>query len=130
MRRCGIALVLAALLVGCGGGSGSDEDQIESTIKDYFTAFADGDGEKSCGLLTDGAREKMEAGLKAAGVGDSCEDLTKAMDQLPDEQRDEIKKLKDAEVTDIKITGDTATAVPTLEDDRGDEVKMRRVGDD
>jgi Putative lumazine-binding len=132
VKRCGIALVLAALLIGCGGDgkSGSDEEQIESTIKDYFAAFADGDGGKSCGLLTDEARAAMEKGLKGLGVGGSCEDLPKAMDQLPDEQKDQIDKLKDAEVTDIKVTGDTATAVPTLDDERGNEVKMRRVGDD
>jgi hypothetical protein len=123
--------VLAALLVGCGGdgSSGSDEEQIEATIKNYFAAFADGDGDKSCEQLTDEARENLEKGLEGVGTG-KCEDLPEAMKQLPDEQRNELKKLKDAEVTDIKVTGDTATAVPTLEGERGNEVKLRRVGDD
>jgi hypothetical protein len=51
--------------------AGSDEDQVAETVKRFYRAAADGDGEEACDQLTESARE-------AAGPG-QCE---AAIDQL------------------------------------------------
>jgi limonene-1,2-epoxide hydrolase len=124
----GYAAVLAAAIVfaACGDG-GSDEQQIETSIKEYMAAFANGDGDEACDHLTDAAREKMERGLKAMVGEASCDALPKVVDQLEKLDRDELNKLHEVEVEGIKVTGDTATAWPTYHGERADQATLRRV---
>jgi hypothetical protein len=114
------------LFAACGGG-GSDEEQIETTIKEYMAAFADGDGDAACDHLTDGAREAMEQGLDAIAGKASCDELPKLLDQLEGANREELDKLRDIEVEGIKVTGDTATAWPVYRGERADQATLRRV---
>src|SRR5688572_6502098 len=58
MRQVTLLLGALVLLVGgCGGGS--DEEAVESTVKAYLDAFADGDGEGACSRLAGHAFEEV-----------------------------------------------------------------------
>ena len=57
MRRAftvGLAALLAAIVVGCGGSSANDPqvEAITKTYNDYFAAVKSGDGKAACDLLT------------------------------------------------------------------------------
>ena len=85
MRRAGpIALVLAAAFAAAGcGGSSSNKAQIESTIRTYYTAFANGDSAKACDQLSTSTR----ATLEHQGGGRKCADLLTAAGQRPGAQK-------------------------------------------
>src|SRR4051812_17091892 len=107
MRRAGtpaLAAVLALGVAGCGGGK-SDKEKIETTIRDYFTAFADDDFGKACNLLTKQAREDL---TKAARAKDCSAALARGA------ARADVKrfraKLRDARVVSVNIKDKSATA--------------------
>jgi hypothetical protein len=125
VRRLGILLAVVALLAGCGGAGNTDEDKIEATIKGYLAAFADHDGDKICSYLTDDARKAMLRRVKSLASKPDCDtiaSITTGIDQ------EELDRLKDAQVADIEVTGNTATARPTLAGEKADEARLRRVG--
>jgi len=117
---------VVALVAGCGAGN-PDEEKIESTIKGYLAAFADHDGDKICSYLTDDARKAMLRRVKSLANKPDCNTIASITTDIDQEQLD---RLKDVQVADIKITGDTATARPTLAGEKAEEATLRRVGDD
>ena len=59
MRRQGILAVAVAALAVTGCGGKSDKEKVETTVRDYFTAFADSDFDKACSELSDQTREAL-----------------------------------------------------------------------
>ena len=91
------------LIAGCGGPS--DKEKIETTVRDYFTAFADSDFSKACDQLAEGTRDDL---VKSARAKDCPTALQRGA------QRAEVKRfqsrLKDARVVSVDVTDKTATA--------------------
>jgi hypothetical protein len=108
MRRAGttaLAAVAALGVAGCGGGGVSDKQKIETTVRDYFGAFADGDAAKACSDLSTTTREDF---VKAARAKDCPSALAKAM-QRPDIKRF-TARLRNPQVVSVAINGGSATA--------------------
>jgi hypothetical protein len=101
---CALAAAGALAIAGCGGGQG-DKEKIESTVNDYFTAFADGDSNKVCDQLSKSTQQTL---TKASKVRD-CPGAITAATQRPEIKRF-VDQLRDAKVLSVKITGDDATA--------------------
>jgi hypothetical protein len=121
MSKSTVALAACCLaLSACGGGS--DEDQVKSAATDFAHAFASGDTDKACDLLTDSAQKQIETAGKQIGGGD-CAKVMKAVRRLIDKKDlDEIRQFK---VVSVKVDGDTAE----VEDNgsNGDPTRMRKV---
>ena len=107
MKRAGTIAMAAAVALaigGCGGGQ-SDKEKIETTVRDYFTAFADSDFAKACDQLASSTREDL---VKAARAKDCPAALARGA------QRAEVKRfksaLRNAKVTSVAVNGKAATA--------------------
>jgi len=116
-RALGLSLLGLALIgAGCGG---SDEAQIEETVKRFYRASAEGDGRKACDQLTRGAQ---------APVGDlGCE---AAIGQLGALGGDRSKRrLSAVQVRRVNVTGDTATAVVQIPSQTPAEFQFEKVSE-
>src|SRR4051812_50002827 len=103
MLRAGtVAAVVALGLAGCGGGD-SDKEKIESTVRDYFTAFADGDTKEACDQLSAKTREDFTKATRGKSCGSA---LAKAA-QRPDVKRF-ASQLRNARVLSVDINGNDA----------------------
>lgn len=111
------SIAIAVLAVaGCGGSSSSsaDEQDIQAVADQYAQTAQDGDFKATCALFTQESLQRIKE-LKVFG---SCEELMKeGLGNLPDS---EIQKL--ADLTDLQVVGDTATAQA-----RGEEVRFTKV---
>jgi hypothetical protein len=108
MRRAFPAAALAAAalaIAGCGGGSEDDKEKIESTVHDYFTAFADGDASKACDELVPETRDE----LAESGKAENCETVMAQAIARPSvkQYRPGFRKAK---VKSVSISGDEAEA--------------------
>jgi ketosteroid isomerase-like protein len=102
MKRVIPALVVL-VLAGCGGGGQSDKEKIKSTVRDYFTAFADGDLKEACDQLAAKTREDF---VKAAH-GKSCSAVLGKAAQRPDVKRF-ASQLRNPRVLSVDINGKDA----------------------
>src|SRR6476620_10730128 len=102
MKRATLA-IFVLLLAGCGGPS--DKEKIETTVRDYFTAFADSNFDKACSELSAQTKDDL---VKAARVKDCPTALSRGA------QRADIKRfqtrLRDAKVLSVDVKDKTATA--------------------
>jgi putative NIF3 family GTP cyclohydrolase 1 type 2 len=112
MRRTPLtaALVAAAalLLPACGGGEGGpsdDEKKVETVVRDYFKAFAAGDGTKACEQLGAETRVQLE---KEANVKD-CATAIEQATKRPEVKR-YTKQLADVKIVEVNVSGGNATA--------------------
>jgi ketosteroid isomerase-like protein len=105
MRRLGtLAVAVAALAVsGCGGES--DKEKVATTVRDYFTAFADSDFDRACDKLAEHTREDL---VKAAHTKDCPAALARGAARA--DVRRFKTKLRDARVESVDIKDQTATA--------------------
>jgi hypothetical protein len=126
MRRAGTAAlgaVVALGVAGCGGGGADDTQKIESTVRDYFGAFADGDAARACGDLASRTREDF---VKAARAKECTSAIRTAM------RRPDVKRftagLRNPKVLSVQINGDNAVAtVRAL--GRNTKVPLHKEGD-
>jgi uncharacterized protein YaaW (UPF0174 family) len=102
-----VAGVIAAAIAiaGCGGGGQSDQQKIESTVHDYFTAFSTGDYAKACNALTATTRDDL---AKAAHVKDCPTALARGAAKADVKQF--AQQLKNVQVESVAVHGKTATA--------------------
>jgi hypothetical protein len=98
-----LLLASAALLAGgCG-----DDAQPDDTVRGYFGAIVDGDGESACGQLTVRLRREIDRAPAARRAGRSCvEVLELAAGLNPDLSQDDIEGL----AVEVEEEGDRATA--------------------
>jgi hypothetical protein len=98
-----LAVLVVLSIAGCGGPS--DKEKVETTVRDYFTAFASSDFNKACDELAAPTREEL---VKAARTKDCPAALQRGA------QRAEVKRfqsrLKDAEVVSVQVKDKTAVA--------------------
>src|SRR4051795_12529144 len=120
MRRPGtLAVAVAALAVaGCGGQS--DKEKVETTVRDYFTAFADSDFDKACDKLAETTRDDL---VKAA----RAKDCTTALDRITSASvhaTDAARPLVCGRVQQVRGLAATVSGVPVRVGD------LVRIGDD
>jgi ketosteroid isomerase-like protein len=111
MRRTllAAAAVAAATLLfsACGGSGGGDSEdaKVAAVVRDYFKAFAAGDGKQACEQLGAETRVKLE---KETGAKD-CAAAIGAAAKEPDVKRF-TKELGDVKVLEVEVDGSNATA--------------------
>jgi predicted lipid-binding transport protein (Tim44 family) len=109
MRRtlpaaCAAAAALA--LAGCGGGgSKSDEDAVRTTVSDYFSAFADGDGAAACNKLDFDTQAEIATAAKVT----TCSQALEAAAARP-EVKQYLDDVRDVDVVNVEVNGSEATA--------------------
>lgn len=117
MSRCGtvVAVVLAALLAGCGSTDTTEADRVTATIQDYLRLQSDGDAGKACALLTAGGRQQLttfvagQARLSGLLAGALTCDRAIALVRLVAGQ-DLLQQLRDAKVENVTVDGTSARA--------------------
>lgn len=117
-------ITLALAIAGCGDDSSdppstagkSDEQQIQDVYDAFLVALRDGDGSAACKLLTNEGKAGVLVG--AAFLGEKPESCADAVKQLADASTDE--DLKDVTLTNIEVTGATATATAERDDPGGE----------
>jgi ketosteroid isomerase-like protein len=107
VRLAALQLVAVLALAGCGGGGGgqSDEDQIKATLRDYYTAFANGDAESACADLASNVQQQF---AKQSGTEDCSSAILKARAR-PDTRR-YTSSFKNAQIVSVQVAGDRAAA--------------------
>jgi hypothetical protein len=118
MRLLAGSLIASGLLVlaACGGAAGS---QPGDAVKAYLSALADNDGPKACDLLTASARASL-----VEESGDA--DCPAFVDRLHLSLGADAARLKDVEVSEEDVNGDSTTVIAEL-DGRPAEVALERV---
>lgn len=118
MKKTFALLALGVVLAGCGGGSGSsggdDRAQVEVSFRTYLDKLAAKDGAGACDAMAPSLQKRMLAAMQKAGAGaivkgKSCGEV---LDFIAGQSADYSKAataLKDAKISNVKITGDTAT---------------------
>lgn len=103
-------LVLVVLTAGCGSGGGGDIEQAQDAVRDYVVGIADGDGDRSCGRMSNEAQEQLtdEVAEQEPQRGiDSCEEAVERLGELlADEDR---VSLRDPQI-DVTLNRDKAIA--------------------
>jgi hypothetical protein len=105
-RTALVALILTAVVAGCGGSSSSDEDQIKATTSDFVSAVKKKDWAGACDQLSKAAQDELMKQGAALKAKDCADTLTKAANLGGD---DAFKGLA-TDVTNIKVNGNKATA--------------------
>lgn len=127
-------LCTAALVAGCGGddeeGSGSgtdDEAAVLEAVETFYAATLDGDGETSCGLMTDDAVAEVEEGATGLAEGQGCVELVETLGDLLGEEAKELAAQNEPKV--IQVEGDAATVATTSfnQEDVGGEVATEEI---
>lgn len=127
MRAAVIAAVLiAALLSGCGGGSASPEETVSKAI----SGLSDGDEKQVCAQLSPEGERRLLVVLRDNPLNlivraRTCEEaITKLHAKLSKPIRD---ALRDGEVDDAKVTGEKAVVhVPGF----GMDVELEKIAED
>jgi hypothetical protein len=112
-----LALIAAFAYVGCGGNRESDRDEVEKTVKGVYNALAEKDAKKVCSFISEKGRKQIADSASRDGKKQDCEQvfaigLAFAGDQLA--------AAKNVEVTDVKLDGDQAKAVISLQKRKSD----------
>jgi hypothetical protein len=120
-----LALALGAAMVASGCGGDSDAGRVEATVTTYLRAFADGDGPRACDQLT-GEQMRALASMAVEQVPElgatSCVEVVRRFAQQLGS--DEKATMREADVFDVTVTGDRATAFVR----RGHPVELRLIG--
>jgi hypothetical protein len=112
-RRIAIALVTLALAIASATGLGAcgdegpqtEQEQVAAVVRDFNKAFGSGDGDRTCELITDIYRQAIEQGNRKP-----CPEVVQAMTKQGAPEARDIATLRDAEVSNVQLVGDVATA--------------------
>ena len=100
--RAFLTILLAASALTVAACGESEEDKAKSSVEDYLKAVENGDGDKACGLVTAQTKKRIERS------GRKCGETISSLNQGPGKTL--LTALKGAEVENVKVKGDTATA--------------------
>lgn len=108
-RSISLAALATVVIAGCGGGSDKAPGP-RQVAQQYFTAIADGDADRACGLLAPTARK--DAADYARAIGDPrlirCETALGLADRvLSSSSRSLLRRVR---VTSVAVHGERATA--------------------
>jgi hypothetical protein len=103
LRR--LAPLLACVAVVACGGSG-DEDEVRKVVDDLYAGFADRKANRVCDTLSRRQRDAIGAG---AG-GERTQSCEQVMSIALSFEGEGLKRAKQAEVTDVEVDGDEASA--------------------
>ncbi len=98
------------------------------TYRDYFRAAADGDGKKVCELMTAAARQEILATREAFGGAAACATLVGELRGTL--EKEQLRGLRDAKVTTIRIASDRALVDGTGRIGEEEPARMRKVSGD
>jgi hypothetical protein len=102
-----VALIASAVVAGCGGSSSSsDEDQIKQTTKDLVSAMKSEDWSGACDTMSKAAQDQLKEVGAQINAKDCADTLKKAAAAGANKDLDKLE----TSITDIKITGNKATA--------------------
>jgi len=118
---CALAVTLGA----CGGG-GNDEDDVRKAVNGVYDALASKDAKKVCGSLSEQGREQIARTTGRSGKRMSCESVFGLGFAFAGET---FKDAREAEVTDVEIDGDEATATVKFKGKTGDVSLVKENGD-
>jgi hypothetical protein len=115
-RVAGVAILLGAAVVGCGGAhkpSGQPTQPVIQAVRSYLQAQTSGDGQTACALLSASGQEQLISLVMQEGKGlvttkPSCVDAVMLIKAVAGRQI--IAALEDAQVEDVQIMSDHATA--------------------
>jgi hypothetical protein len=112
MARSAAVISLALLVVAAGGCGGSkkvpDSKAAAQAITSFTKAFSTGDGAKACDLLTPAARAAFLKRTHELAPTTECSAAMKKVHDLAGESV--TQPFGSATVSDVKVTGATATA--------------------
>jgi hypothetical protein len=121
-----VALACGWLLFGPAPGGGDQEPAVKTAVDSYVAAFASGDGEKACGLLTESARQAVIGMSGRIGAVDCPSAMEKTRQIGGSQVRSIAKKIR---VRKVDVKGGSATV--TLRAAGQDSVaELERVGKD
>ena len=122
-------LCATVALAGCGGDGDKsrDEAKVKGTVDGLYDAFAAKDARKVCASLTEARQREIErqARIGGRGRGNCARTLSFALAFLGDQ----LKGLKSAKVTDVRVDGDKATATVDYRGKKGDLGLAKKDGD-
>jgi hypothetical protein len=122
-----LAILAAAAALGlgaCGGKSGPSADQraAATTLQRWLGAMAAGDDRRACAGLTVGLQRLIDVQLRQRAIRATCR--TYAARWTSDFR---VPGHKDAKVTEVRISGASATATLTAPPDLRSEVRLQKV---
>lgn len=113
--RCisaGVVFSVALLVGACGDDEKSDAEQVRDVTETYLVALGEKDYSEACDQLAASAKRDLVdyvlAQLPELGTSE-CESLFKQIIELTDES--ELAALRDVEVENVNITGETAVVI-------------------
>jgi hypothetical protein len=122
-----VACLALALPVGaCGGGGGSDEDDVKDAVNGVYGALADEDEEQVCDSLSKQGKEQVTESGGRAGKRVTCESILRLGFVVTG---DTFKDARDAKVTDVQVDGDQATATVEYKRKTGDVSLVKEDGE-
>lgn len=117
-RYTGVLVAIALGFSACGGG---ENDEIRSTVSGYLDAVAKRDGRRACSYLTENAQLGVfEFKLVHVAPDHPAEACAATVARQAAKRR--ANRLRDAEVDEIMVDGDHATAKVD-----GHEIKLENV---
>src|SRR5215208_8084781 len=110
MHRLVVVAAAAALAVPACGSTGSPEEEVTKSVRNWTAALSEGDGKSACALMTDGGRIELarfaQTFAHTAPTADCPTTVKRFARKLsPQVQRQTL----DADVDDVKIDGSVAT---------------------
>jgi hypothetical protein len=125
--RIASALVVCVLLGACGGGGRSQTDEVRSTVQGWLSTLAvgkgKGDNARACSYLTRGLQKSIDVQLRMRGEHANCRTFAANWTG-----RSTPPGNRGAHITNVVVSGNTATAGLAAPPDRSSEVKLRKVG--
>jgi hypothetical protein len=119
MRRCPLALLALALVLGIAacGSDEADEREVRRTVEGLYEGIAAKDAKKVCSLLSKEGKEELTRNAPTGDKGSSCETVFGLTFTFGGQG---IEDARDAKVTDVEVEGDEAKATVEYRSEEGD----------
>ena len=105
-------LLLALAAGGCGGSHESDRREVKKVVEGFYGALANKDAGKTCAAFSEKGKKEISQTASQQGKKRSCSQVFTLIFVTG---TDLLKQAKDVKVTDVKLDGDQATAIVSLQ---------------